>query len=148
MIQSILLILLVGAVVWVLLVILRGGRGLGKQGAAWSDSADMQSGGANRHPGVSIRTYRSGCPAAEALKGNRYSPDQAPHLPLPDCTWARCHCTYSHHGDRRTGNLDRRKMMGSEKEYPMSMGDDDQRDGRGRRVRDEESGADSLPTED
>jgi hypothetical protein len=100
-----------------------------------SDSA-LEEGNGSRYPAVSIRTSRNGCPAAEALRGQRFLPDEAPPLPLPHCTWARCNCKYSHHVDRRSGNLDRRKMIGEERDYPLSMGDDDPRAGRGRRVRD------------
>jgi hypothetical protein len=103
---------------------------------ATSRDSVPQEGGDSRYPAVSIRTSRTGCPAAEALRGQRFLPEEAPPLPLPQCTWARCNCKYSHHVDRRSGNLDRRKMVGAERDYPLSMGDDDPRAGRGRRMRD------------
>ncbi len=90
----------------------------------------------NQYPAVSIRTYRNGCPAAEALRGKRFLPADAPPLPLPNCIWARCNCTYAHHVDRRTGNRDRRRMLAETGEYPLSIGEDDQRETRGRRLRD------------
>jgi hypothetical protein len=136
MVQGVLLFLIVGAVAWLLLALLRGGKESGKFPVARSESANSGIGEAVRYPGVSIRTYRNGCPAAEGLKGQRFSPEDAPSLPLAECIWSRCNCKYSHHVDRRAGNHDRRKMLGSEKEYPMSMGDDDQRGDRGRRTRD------------
>src|SRR5579862_64213 len=43
------------------------------------------------------------CPASAALEGARLLSNEAPHLPLSDCSspW-RCKCTYEHRADRRS----------------------------------------------
>ena len=138
MLQGILIALLVLAAAWIALSRFRGSprRTAGNGHPVARQSADAEADGDSHYPAVSIRTYHNGCPAAEALKGQRFLPEEAPSLPLPNCIWARCNCTYAHHVDRRTGNLDRRKMIGDDREYPLSMGDDDPRGDRGRRSRD------------
>jgi hypothetical protein len=42
------------------------------------------------------------CPAAEGLRRKRFLSDEAPRLPLQECScpW-RCKCVYRHHADRR-----------------------------------------------
>ena len=130
-------------IIAVLAALLLGYAVLRRPPSKWVDSDPANPGdraleedSGSRYPAVSVRTFRNGCPAAEALRGQRFLPEEAPPLPLPGCTWARCNCKYSHHIDRRSGNLDRRKMVGEERDYPLSMGDDDPRSGRGRRVGD------------
>ena len=46
--------------------------------------------------GVRIETAENFCPAAQALpKDTVYHPDDAPHLPLPECPRGRsCRCVY------------------------------------------------------
>lgn len=46
--------------------------------------------------GVSITIDQNGCAACKALiPGAIYAPDDAPHLPLPDCDRGRdCRCVY------------------------------------------------------
>jgi len=45
----------------------------------------------------------SACSCAAALDGHRFLSDEAPLLPLPDCTNpAACRCVYRHLDDRRT----------------------------------------------
>ena len=46
--------------------------------------------------GVAISIDDAGCAACQALEPNAlYHPDEAPHLPLPDCTKGRrCGCVY------------------------------------------------------
>jgi hypothetical protein len=132
--------------VWLLLVLARAlrRRYRGRVAVADREAVDEDRGSELRYPAVSIRTFRQGCPAAESLKGQRFLPEEAPRLPLPNCTWASCNCVYAHHTDRRTGNIDRRKMIGEEREYPLSMGRDDPRGGRGRRTRDVTAGGNIL----
>jgi hypothetical protein len=126
------------AIVWVIRALLARSRlsSGGRLPAGDPGEEGSEPGGDIRYPAVSIRTFRNGCPAAEALKGQRFLPEEAPPLPLPDCKWARCTCQYAHHVDRRTGNVDRRRMIGDQREYPMSIGQDDPRATRGRRHRD------------
>ena len=52
---------------------------------------------------VSVAAGSPACPAAHALEGRRFLPEEAPKLPLPDCNQAECDCAYRHHGDRRDG---------------------------------------------
>lgn len=61
-----------------------------------------------RYAAVSVHTFRGGCPAAEEIKGRRFLVDEAPMLPLADCSWSKCNCRYAHHSDRRSGTRDRR----------------------------------------
>ena len=87
----------------------------------------------NPYPAVSIRCP-GGCEAAQSLRGVRFLGDEAPALPLEDCTAETCHCRYVHHVDRRTGILDRRRTRS---EGPQSTSvEKDQREGRGRRASD------------
>ena len=78
---------------------------------------------------VSIHTARNGCPAAERVRGNRFLVREAPRLPLAECNWSKCQCTYAHHYDRRTGNGDRRR-------HRESFAGTDRRDSFGRREAD------------
>ena len=42
------------------------------------------------------------CPAAVAIRSQRYLSAEAPPIPLPECTFKnRCACTYRHLPDRR-----------------------------------------------
>jgi hypothetical protein len=50
---------------------------------------------------VEIRTGSSVCAAAEAVAGQRFLANSAPQLPLPDCSEARCRCTFVKLSDRR-----------------------------------------------
>jgi hypothetical protein len=54
----------------------------------------MKAGGSIR--GVRIEVDEAGCPACRALDPEaEYLPDDAPHLPLPDCSKGlNCRCVY------------------------------------------------------
>jgi len=56
-----------------------------------------------RYQAVSIHpAIMEACPAAHALKGQRFLSNEAPLLPLPDCSNAPgCRCKYQHWDDRR-----------------------------------------------
>jgi len=75
-------------------------------------------GAVNPFHAVSIHPAAQGCMAAEAIKGQRFLSEEAPGLPLEECTAAVCHCTYAHHVDRRRGNGDRRLVYGIRHESP------------------------------
>jgi hypothetical protein len=64
----------------------------------------------NRFSAVSISSYEAACPAVKELEGTRFLSREAPLLPLGDCTSSRCHCKYTHHGDRRAG-YERREWL-------------------------------------
>jgi hypothetical protein len=57
---------------------------------------------------VSILPVETGCPAVESIKVQRFLSEDAPGLPLADCSAVDCHCKYIHHADRRSGGRDRR----------------------------------------
>jgi len=53
---------------------------------------------------VSVVASQTACAAATALRGKRVLSNDAPRLPLPDCTHPlNCGCTYRHYPDRRVG---------------------------------------------
>src|SRR5512144_1085089 len=56
----------------------------------------------NRWHAVSVIGGLAPCPAAIAIRQKRMLSDEAPRLPLPECTSpGRCQCRYQHHTDRR-----------------------------------------------
>ena len=55
------------------------------------------------------------CAAVRALNGQRFLSDEVPTLPLPDCDYDQCVCTYQLYDDRRTDS--RRK---AEKPFTIS----------------------------
>jgi hypothetical protein len=57
---------------------------------------------------VSIVPAEAGCPAAESIKAQRFLSENAPGLPLADCSAVTCRCKYLHYADRRSGARDRR----------------------------------------
>jgi hypothetical protein len=57
---------------------------------------------------VSILPTEQGCPAAESIKAQRFLSDDAPGVPLADCSAVDCRCKYIHYADRRSGARDRR----------------------------------------
>ncbi len=83
--------------------------------------------------GVSIHPDEfSTCDAARKLKDVRFLADDAPMLPLSDCSNpAGCRCKYQHYDDRRT-EARRESDVG----LPMKDHPEDARDGVGRRVTD------------
>jgi hypothetical protein len=91
---------------------------------------------AGKYPGVSINAAPRCCEGAASIDGVRFLPDEAPALPLAGCTLKQCKCTYMHHADRRSGTHDRRRLLGQKKDYVLFFGDEDQREGRGRRASD------------
>jgi hypothetical protein len=50
---------------------------------------------------VAIQSGDCTCPDIEKLEGQRFLPEEAPRLPLPECTAGICQCRYEHHDDRR-----------------------------------------------
>ena len=49
-----------------------------------------------------VEIQRAGCDAARALAGQKYPFENAPSLPLPDCSVPHCSCTYIGLKDHRT----------------------------------------------
>jgi len=53
---------------------------------------------------VSVVVGPEPCPAVQRLGPKRFLGDEAPRLPLPECSSAwRCKCVYHHFSDRRGG---------------------------------------------
>jgi hypothetical protein len=89
-----------------------------------------------QYPAVSVLVSPTCCQSAELLKGLRYMAEEAPPLPLPDCTNAKCHCIYVHHSDRRSGTWSRRQTNGLQSNDLLMAEEEDRRESWGRRARD------------
>jgi len=83
--------------------------------------------------GVAVRA-RGGdcCEAVEELEGQRFLSEEAPLLPLAQCSNPQgCRCVYEHFDERRD-NLRRESDVG----MPVRTHLDEKRDGHGRRITD------------
>lgn len=80
---------------------------------------------------ISVRAGPESCQAAKQFGSKRFLADRAPRLPLPECNFGTCNCTYIHHADRRSG-LDRRRKLGQ----GPAAGDVERRINHGRRSTD------------
>ena len=60
-----------------------------------------------KYHSVAIKYAEYACDAAKAMTGRRFLATAAPRLPLPECNYPDCGCTFAHYDDRRTGK-DRR----------------------------------------
>ncbi len=78
-------------------------RASGAFGASRPDSTRQRgnSGTGSEFHAVSIRPPVAGCPAVEAIRGERFLSVDAPSLPIYNCTASSCNCRYVHHFDRR-----------------------------------------------
>jgi hypothetical protein len=94
-----------------------------------------------RHPwhAVSIIAGPEACPASKGLRQERFLSDEAPPLPVPECSSpGRCKCIYRHHSERRAflrratdrGGLPNPKVGKEMREGPQARGRraDDQAD--------------------
>ncbi|MEZ5557546.1 MAG: hypothetical protein R3E86_03265 [Pseudomonadales bacterium] len=99
------------------------------------------SGGSHKFPTHTVRLFHAvtiqadpakACDSALALAGKRFLSDDAPLLPLPDCTCAlSCRCRYKHLSDRRT-----EPRRESDVGMPVRTVADERRGGPGRRITD------------
>jgi hypothetical protein len=89
-------------------------------GAAWwlvarrarpADASPQPAKAGGRFGGVEIRVRIGACRAARELEGERFLAKNAPALPLPACTAAKCTCRFTKLSDRRTDG--RRLEQGS-----------------------------------
>ena len=86
---------------------------------------------------VSCRSGAGNCAAVEALKDQRFLVEDAPQLPLADCTSSeRCKCKYLHHQDRRDTDDDRRALYGIKSEFYEYTSKQNRRVKNGRRESD------------
>lgn len=131
MFQDILLVVFAGTLAWFLVRIFpkREETGTG---------AHRRSTLASPFHGVAVYPYSGCCKAAKAVNGKLFLSNDAPHLPLAECTAEKCHCVYRHHSDRRTGNGDRR-TIDTERDMLLNHGDRNCRSGVGRREIDNNS---------
>jgi hypothetical protein len=123
----------------------KGGKTGGKTGRKAGKTRDIYARATSSRGKTPIRTARklfhgvsihsdelSACEAARDLTNVRFLADEAPMLPLSDCSNpAGCRCKYRHYDDRRT-EARRESDVG----LPMKDHPDDARDGVGRRVTD------------
>ena len=129
--QSILILLLLLAAFYVFRYVVPGRResALERQNATWTN------GNGNPYKAVSIHSYGDVCAAAQQVAGQRFLTDEAPLIPLEDCTAEKCHCVYRHHSDRRRGG-DRRGHRDTAEEFLATPGYQNRRNTRGRRAGD------------
>lgn len=85
---------------------------------------------------VSCRSGAGKCAAVKAIKNQRFLVEDAPQLPLADCTSERCECKYLHHEDRRDNDDDRRALYGIKSEFYEYTSKQDRRVKNGRRESD------------
>jgi len=75
------------------------------------------------------------CVATERVGDKRFLSDEAPRLPLPECSSpSRCGCIYVHYSDRRR-DLRREADRGS---FPRPRFGTDRRESHGRRAEDQD----------
>lgn len=72
----------------------------------------------NPYHAVSIRYRMNACEAAKQLTDKRFLSNEAPKLPLPECTASTCHCHYEHYEDRRDGEERRTPFEGEHSAAP------------------------------
>jgi hypothetical protein len=85
---------------------LRMARAASRDAPPWDRRTSL---GAN-HPfhAVSIGPSPGSCTAAQSVRSLRFLSEEAPSLPLVNCSVIQCQCRYMHHPDRRSGTRDRR----------------------------------------
>lgn len=129
MFQNLLIILLIALAFWLLKSLFP---------ARHRPRLGQESGGHRLGPyqAVSIHSYSQHCAAAEALKGQRFLSSESPILPLEGCSCEDCHCVYTHHADRRSGNGGRRSARLAEEQLQQISGTRDRRRSNGRRQAD------------
>jgi hypothetical protein len=86
---------------------------------------------AGKFHAVTINPEPNPCVAVNAIQGVRFLSNDAPHLPIPDCTNPDCGCAYEHYDDRRG-----RPRRDSDVGLPDSPPEDERRRRRGRRILD------------
>ncbi len=90
-----------------------------------------------RFHSVSLENLSGACAAAYAIQGERFLPDAAPRIPLPECDAPVCNCVYVRQNDRRLSLNRRQRWAGSVDDLGGAM--KEQRDGGDRRGNDPEN---------
>ena len=73
-------------------------------------ATELVSRDADTKPFASVAIYcgDDGCAAAREIAGKRHLLDEAPELPLPQCSADTCNCRFFRYGDRRSLLTNRR----------------------------------------
>src|SRR5580704_6485477 len=80
---------------------------------------------------VSIVTTQASCHTARALRGIRFLSNEAPHLPLSECSaGVSCPCSYKHYEDRRGPPRRAEELTGFRRPNPAAQERRQQRDRR------------------
>jgi len=132
------LALVVGFVLLRLVFPAKSKSAFGKANTRRLHKADRRSSGRTDNPfhAVSVHPSASCCVAAESIRGQRFLSEQAPGLPLENCTATHCNCRYVHHVDRRRGTGDRRGIHPAGEGFLGLSGGLDRRADKGRRASD------------
>jgi len=101
----------------------------------WDGVAGL--GASNPFHAVSILPDQQSCVAVDSLRQQRFLSDEAPSLPLLDCSAENCGCRYIHHADRRSGARDRRSGLAAQSADSELWGQSDRRLTTGRRLQDQ-----------
>ena len=134
--------ILLGVVLVLLLILLRSvmsgpGKTKPRKSAARQKVRAKKSAAASLQKGAYHAVSCVGnCRHLEPYKGKRYLTDEAPPLPVPECTSSNCKCRYVHYDDRREDDGDRRGIVGLRNELYAHSGEQDRRKRRGRRESD------------
>jgi len=129
--ELLLVLVLLVAVAWIILQLRRGNTQV-KKTASISELKNTSA-----FHAVSMRYSMNACEAAKAITGRRFLSSDAPRLPLPGCDSHDCHCKYTHHADRRSGD-DRRTPYdtGTFAKYGANAAQIERRERKGRRQQD------------
>jgi len=111
MAQTIILILIAGALIWGGLRIVRSKRSKAKSAVRPAIQKTYHC--------VEVRSGDSACEAVRQLEGVRYLSDKAPLLPVSGCSAQKCTCQYVHYDDRRDD--DRRNPFGQWSNVPPTI---------------------------
>ena len=96
----------------------------------------------SEYAAVSIVYNKSkACPAVMKYGGQRLLTEEAPRLPLPDCTKEVCTCSYHHSFDRRDGPRRADEQGAMKRGY---AGAEHRKKTRGRRAEDDPKNIDKL----
>lgn len=63
-------------------------------------------------PAVAMQYSENSCNAAKAMTGRRFLATEAPELPLKECDFPDCRCTFDHFSDRRSKSNRRAPFAG------------------------------------
>lgn len=103
-------ILLAIALIGVVWFLVRKRKSSQDSAAGKADAKRIVADQSTSYHAVSIQTGPQACAAAKELRGQKFLSNDAPQLPLADCSSGNCQCRFTHHTDRR-GTADRRSEL-------------------------------------